>query len=66
MNEDTKALQTIDGQVLAPESVRPTMIRRHGLCRAHYNQWREGRLMKGPIRTQHPVEPYNPKKSKAK
>jgi len=43
--------------------LRPTMIRKHGLCRGHYMRWYEGRPMDGPIRKQKPVQPFKGKKS---
>lgn len=29
--------------------LRPTMIRKHNLCRAHYMRWWEGKPVEGPI-----------------
>lgn len=46
--------------------LRPIALKKHGLCRGHYMRWYQGRPMEGPIQSRQPVEPYNPKKSKAK
>lgn len=46
------------------ECLRPTMIKKHGLCRAHYMRYWQGLDLGGPIPPRRKLDPFK-KKTKA-
>ncbi len=56
MNGDTKALQTIDGQVLAAEPARPTMIRPLATPDEALDAWQAFQALKGKLVTKDDIQ----------